>query len=55
MDATGLPAAPHATINANGTLLDAPLTLALTADEANGAVKVDIGQASWKSLEAGAP
>jgi translocation and assembly module TamB len=53
VDATGLPAAPHATVNANGTLLDAPLTLALTADEANGAVNVNIGQASWKSLQAG--
>jgi translocation and assembly module TamB len=53
VDATGLPAAPHATINAGGTLLDAPLALALTADEANGAVKVAISQASWKSLKAG--
>ena len=53
VDATGLPAAPHATVNANGTLLDAPLSLALTADETNGAFKVDISQASWKSLKAG--
>ena len=53
VDATGLPAAPHATINANGTLLDAPLTLALTAEETGGTFKVDISQASWKSLQAG--
>jgi translocation and assembly module TamB len=53
VDATGLPAAPHAVINADGTLLDAPLSLALTADESDGAVKVDIAQASWKSLRAG--
>jgi translocation and assembly module TamB len=53
VDATGLPAAPHATVNANGTLLDAPLILALTADEANGTMKVDIGRAAWKSLQAG--
>jgi translocation and assembly module TamB len=53
VDASGLPATPHATINAGGMLLDAPLALALTADQANGAVKVDIGQASWKSLQAG--
>ena len=53
VDATGLPAAPHATVNADGTLLDAPLSLALTADETNGAFKVDISQASWKSLQAG--
>ena len=53
VDATGLPAKPHAVINAGGTLLDAPLTLALTAEEANGVVNVDIGEASWKSLQAG--
>ena len=53
VDATGLPATPHATINAGGTLLDAPLTLDLTAEDANGVVKVDIGQAAWKSLQAG--
>jgi translocation and assembly module TamB len=53
VEATGLPATPHATINAGGTLLGAPLSLALTADETNGAFKVDIGQASWKSLRAG--
>jgi translocation and assembly module TamB len=53
VDATGLPATPHATINAGGTLLDAPLTLDLTAEQANGVVKVDIGRASWKSLQAG--
>jgi translocation and assembly module TamB len=53
VDATGLPSAPHATVSADGTLLDAPLSLALVADESNGAVKVDISQASWKSLRAG--
>ncbi len=53
LDATGLPAKPHATIEAGGTLLNAPLSLALTADEAGGAIKLDIGQASWKSLKAG--
>jgi translocation and assembly module TamB len=53
VDASGLPRAPHATVNAEGTLLDAPMTLALTADQANGAVNVDVGQASWKSLQAG--
>jgi translocation and assembly module TamB len=53
VDATGLPAAPHAVINASGTLLDAPLSLALTADESHGAVTVNIAQASWKSLRAG--
>ncbi|HEY4043490.1 MAG TPA: translocation/assembly module TamB domain-containing protein, partial [Rhodopila sp.] len=52
VDASGLPSAPHATVNAGGTLLDAPLTLALTADEEKGAVKVNIAQAAWKSLQA---
>ena len=52
VDATGLPAAPRAAIQANGTLLDAPLTLALTAEQANGAIKADIGQLTWKSLQA---
>jgi translocation and assembly module TamB len=53
VDATGLPATPHASVNAGGTLLGAPLSLALTADESNGAVKIDISQAAWKSLQAG--
>lgn len=52
VDATGLPAAPHAAVKANGTLLDAPLVLALTADEAKGLVNVNISQLSWKSLQA---
>ena len=52
VDATGLPSRPHASVEADGTLLDAPLTLALTADEANGAATVDISKASWKSLRA---
>jgi translocation and assembly module TamB len=53
VDATGLPGTPHATVNAKGTLLNAPLSLALTADESNGAFKVNIAEASWKSLKAG--
>lgn len=50
---TGLPNAPHAAVNANGTLLDAPLTLALTADKTGDTINVDIAKASWKSLDAG--
>ena len=53
VDATGLPNTPHATVNANGTLLDAPLTLALVADKAGDAIKVDIQKATWKSFDAG--
>ena len=53
VDATGLPATPHATITAEGTLLNAPLSLSLTADESNGAFKVNIAEAAWKSLKAG--
>ncbi|HET6308377.1 MAG TPA: translocation/assembly module TamB domain-containing protein [Rhodopila sp.] len=52
VDASGLPTAPHAAITAGGTLLNAPLSLALTADEHQGAFSVDISQASWKSLQA---
>jgi translocation and assembly module TamB len=53
VDATGLPATPHATVKAEGTLLNAPLSLALTADKSGETYKVDISQASWKSLRAG--
>ena len=46
---------PHRTPRSapNGTLLDAPLSLALTADKTGQTFKVDISQASWKSLHAG--
>ena len=53
VDATGLPDAPRATVNANGMLLDAPLTLALTAGKTGDTIQVDIAKAAWKSLEAG--
>ena len=53
VDATGLPDAPRAAVNANGTLLDAPLTLALTAGKTGTTIQVDIAKAAWKSLEAG--
>lgn len=52
VDASGLPHAPHAVVNANGTLLGAPLVLALTADETDGVIKADISKADWKSLQA---
>jgi translocation and assembly module TamB len=52
VDATGLPGSPHADVKADGTLLNAPLSLALTADQAAGVTKVDIDHASWKSLQA---
>jgi translocation and assembly module TamB len=52
IDATGLPKTPHAAVTADGTLLDAPLALTLTADQANGETKVDISRATWKSLQA---
>ena len=52
IDATGLPGAPKAKVTANGALLDAPLSLALTADRINGALHADIGEATWKSLQA---
>ncbi len=52
IDATGLPGAPKAAVTAGGTLLDAPLNLALTADRTNGTLHADIGALSWKSLQA---
>lgn len=52
VDATGLPSAPHAAVDASGTLLDAPISLALTADKTADAIKIDISKAAWKSLEA---
>jgi translocation and assembly module TamB len=53
VDATGLPGSPHATVSADGTLLDAPLSLAMTVEKAKDVLRVDITQASWKSLQAG--
>lgn len=52
VDATGLPNAPKAAVNASGTLLDAPVTLALTAERSDGAIKANISQLAWKSLQA---
>jgi translocation and assembly module TamB len=52
VDATGLPDAPKAAVTADGTLLDAPLSLALTADRTGGVIHADIAKASWKSLQA---
>src|SRR6202012_3789921 len=53
IDATGLPDTPKASISANGTLLDAPLSLAVTADRTNNVIHANIGTLSWKSLSAG--
>ncbi|HEX2941424.1 MAG TPA: translocation/assembly module TamB domain-containing protein [Rhodopila sp.] len=50
--ATDLPKAPHAVINASGTLLDSPLSLALTAAKSDAGIAADINQLSWKSLSA---
>jgi translocation and assembly module TamB len=53
IDATGLPSAPKASISAEGTLLDSPLSVALTANRTDGAIQADITSLSWKSLQAG--
>jgi translocation and assembly module TamB len=50
--ASGLPSRPHASVTASGTLLDAPLNLALTVDRSDDTIKVDVSQADWKSLQA---
>jgi translocation and assembly module TamB len=52
VDATGLPSAPEAKVNADGTLLDAPLVLALDGGMRDGAAHVSIDQAEWKSAHA---
>lgn len=53
IDATGLPSAPKASITAEGTLLDSPLSVALTANRTDGALHADITSLSWKTLQAG--
>jgi translocation and assembly module TamB len=53
LDATGLPGAPAATLTAQGSLIGAPVDLALAAKRDNGALSVTIDRAGWKSLNAG--
>lgn len=53
VDATGLPNAPKAMVTAQGTLLDSPLDLALTAEKSGDTLHADIGRLSWKTLQAG--
>lgn len=52
VDATGLPSAPHASVTADGTLLNAPLSLDLKADRTDGTLHATIDHATWKSLRA---
>ncbi|HVY13750.1 MAG TPA: translocation/assembly module TamB domain-containing protein [Rhodopila sp.] len=54
IDATGLPSAPKAQVTADGTLLDSPLSVALTAERAaDGTLHADLSNLSWKSLQGG--
>ncbi len=53
IDATSLPTAPKASVTAEGTLLDSPLSVALTADRTDGALHAGVTSLSWKSLQAG--
>jgi translocation and assembly module TamB len=53
LDATGLPNAPAATLTAQGSLIGAPVDLALAARRSDGALSVTIDRAGWKSLNAG--
>ncbi len=53
LDATGLPNAPAGTLTAQGSLIGAPVDLALAAKRQDGAVSVTIDRATWKSLSAG--
>ena len=52
IDAGGLPNRPHASVTADGRLLDAPLSLALTGDRVDGVVHATIDHLGWKSLKA---
>ncbi|HVZ07080.1 translocation/assembly module TamB domain-containing protein [Rhodopila sp.] len=54
VEASGLPEAPKASVTAQGTLLDAPLSLAVTGDRTgDGTVHATIDHVTWKSLKAG--
>ena len=50
--AHGLPDAPSGEVTAEGSLDGAPLTLAASANRADGGIAVKIRQADWKSLHA---
>lgn len=53
LHAKGLPTAPSGQLTADGTLLGAPLTLALAADRAaDGSMHLAIDKADWKSAHA---
>lgn len=52
VEATGLPGAPHALVTADGVLLEAPLSLALSADRTDGTIHAAISRATWKTLQA---
>jgi translocation and assembly module TamB len=52
VEASGLPAAPQATVTAQGSLLGAPLDLALAGSRRDGAIQVTINRAAWKSARA---
>ncbi len=51
VNAAGLPTAPHAAVTADGTLLNAPLSLALNADRTDGTIHATIDHLDWKSLQ----
>ncbi len=52
IEATGLPNDPRAAVTADGRLLDAPLSLALTGDRIGGTIHALIDHVTWKSLQA---
>lgn len=49
----GLPNAPSGQITAQGTLLDAPVNVAVAMRRDSNGLSIEIQQAKWKSLEAG--
>jgi translocation and assembly module TamB len=52
VEANGLPSRPSGHITAQGSLLDAPIDLAVALHQAGDALAIDIERASWKSLSA---
>ena len=53
LQAQGLPSAPSGQLTAQGTLLDAPIELAIAAErQPSGAMHVAVDRADWKSAHA---
>jgi len=52
LDASSLPAAPRFRLEATGSLLDAPISVTVTGERRDAALRVAIDRSTWKSLAA---